>query len=333
MMPGPASRATFSVVIDSASLPGVKKKARRTAWKTKPPGDCEIPRPPSARALAKSILNYSEREARAVRRYFLSQSPGDKVKHLEKVASEPVFGRVHDVWDVWAKDRWWVITSPTNLYRQRDYVSMDYTLSFHVGLMARVMARHEPSVDPKEEQRLSTPWRRWRQAGNALDRAREAEDFQAVGMRCRECLLEFAKAAARNEFVPADRERPAAADFVGWTDLIANAMAPGDQGDAVRGYLKSTAKAAWQLVNWLTHAQNVHRPDGLLAHDATEAVLVAFSMGTLRLQRGLPERCPECRSYRLASDYQPERDAHVAVCESCGWSEEAEEEEPSHLQS
>src|SRR5438876_7003306 len=128
-----------------------KARERRTAAKVRrrraqPRHD--LPRPPSMRVLAKTVLNRSEREARHIREYIESQAPDDAVKHLEKVTTERIFGRQYDVWDVWTdKERWWVITSPTNLYRQKDYVSMDYTLSFHVGVTARVMATHEPPVE------------------------------------------------------------------------------------------------------------------------------------------------------------------------------------------
>jgi hypothetical protein len=45
-------------------------------------------------------------------------------------------------WDVHTTgDRYWVITNPTNLYSQQLFPSMDYTLSFHVGVTARMVAR------------------------------------------------------------------------------------------------------------------------------------------------------------------------------------------------
>jgi hypothetical protein len=277
------------------------------------------------RVLSKTVLNRSERQARHIREYVESQASDEGVKHLEKVTSERIFGRQYDVWDVWTdKERWWVITSPTNLYRQKDYVSMDYTLSFHVGVTARVMARHEPPVEDHDEQRLAAAWRRWRQAGEALDKADEAEDFQAVGMRCRECLLELAQAAARDNLVSAGRQAPARGDFVQWTELIAGAVSPGESGDALRGYLKTTAKATWQLVNWLTHARNAHRPDALIALHATESVLVDFGTAVTRRQGGTPERCPSCFSYRIASDFRSDLDSgpgYVSVCESCGWTD------------
>jgi len=62
------------------------------------------------------------------------------VRHLEKVASESIFGQQMDAWDVRTnKNRWWVITNPINFYSQRLFPSLDYTLSFHVGMTTRVM--------------------------------------------------------------------------------------------------------------------------------------------------------------------------------------------------
>src|SRR5690349_12490645 len=85
----------------------------------------------------------------AIRHYLASQAPDEKVVHLERVASERVIGQDHDVWDVHTnKERWWVITGPTNLYAQTQFPSMDVALSFHVGLMARIQerdGRHAPS--------------------------------------------------------------------------------------------------------------------------------------------------------------------------------------------
>ncbi len=39
-------------------------------------------------------------------------------------------------------------------------------------------------------------WRRWEQAGEVLNQAEEAEDFQSVGMRCPECLIVIVADAA-----------------------------------------------------------------------------------------------------------------------------------------
>ena len=135
-----------------------------------------------------------EHQKRAIRQYFETQVDDETIEHLEKVASEQIFGRTHDVWDVHTdKDRWWVVTDPTNLYSQRDFRSMDYVISFHVGLMARIVARQRASASEEQRGRLSVAWRRFEQAYESLAEAEEAEDIQAVGMKCRECLLAFVR--------------------------------------------------------------------------------------------------------------------------------------------
>ena len=84
--------------------------------------------------------------------------------------TQRVYGRKYDGWDVRTnKARFWVITSPTNLYSQKLFPRLDYTLSFHIGLMARVMARDEPKAGALEQMTLPAAWRRWEQAGQALN--------------------------------------------------------------------------------------------------------------------------------------------------------------------
>jgi hypothetical protein len=288
-------------------------------------GECIIPQRPSDSVLNQFTLSRSEREAQGIREYveWQTQKDSEKVTYLEKVTTEHVFGRKYDVWNVHTdKGRYWVITSPTNLYSQELFPSLDYTLSFHIGLMTRVMARERGAEDDQQQDRLAAAWRRWTQAAEALERADEAEEFQAVGMRCRESLLAMARAMAHETMVPAGHTSPKTSDFIHWAELIADTIASGDSAARIRGYLKDLAKATWQLVSWLTHATNAVRFDGQIALEATQAVLAAFGRAVLRYERGTPDRCPQCQSYRIDSDYVPELGIdppYVTFCGSCGW--------------
>ena len=98
---------------------------------------------------------------------------------------------------------------------------MDETLSFHVGLMLRMMHRqdNEPQAGVEETGRLSGTWRRFEQAADAVDSAEEAEEFQAVGMRFRETLLTFISEATSKEMVSDGEEAPKAADFIHWSSI------------------------------------------------------------------------------------------------------------------
>src|ERR1700732_1007620 len=92
--------------------------------------------------------------------------------------TEHILGQKYECWDVRTnKARLWVITPTTNLYDQKLFPSLDYTLSFHLGLVARFMAQHEPKTGVLEQMTLPAAWRRWEQAGQALNKAEEPEAF------------------------------------------------------------------------------------------------------------------------------------------------------------
>jgi hypothetical protein len=82
-------------------------------------GECVIPGAMPAEALSQFVVNEAAADQEAVKSYVELEARGEKVEHLEKVASESVFGQPMDAWDVRTnKARWWVITNPTNLYSQ-----------------------------------------------------------------------------------------------------------------------------------------------------------------------------------------------------------------------
>jgi rubredoxin len=154
-----------------------------------------------------------------------------------------------------------------------------------------------------------------------IDGAQEAHDFQAVGKRCREAPLAFVRdISALVEDLP--ENPPEVADFNGWTDLVANVIAPGPGAERRRGYLKASAKATWELVNWLTHATGAARFDAYFGHHATGHVLTSWGLSVLRHDVPDAQQCPECGSYRLAKEYDRSEgpdDYYVTVCRICGW--------------
>jgi len=73
--------------------------------------------------------------------------------------------------------------------------------------------------------------------------------------------------------VPEGQEAPKRADVVGWCNLIANTIAPGDRNSYVRGHLKAISKSARGLANWLTHQGGARRPDAEIVLNATQNVI------------------------------------------------------------
>jgi hypothetical protein len=255
-------------------------------------------------------VGVDDREREAIREY-VEVKAHETVVHLEKVASELVGPTRHDIWDVIGADsRWWVVTNPTFLYSQADFKSRDVVLSFHIGLMLRTMYLEERDVPvaPEPARLLPGSWRRWQQAFEAYDSGDEAENFQAVGMRLRECLLSFIGETCSDELVHERQVHPKAADFKGWIDLLANQLAPGDSACRLRSYLKKTAGETWDLTNWLTHAKSAIRLDAEIVLKAVEHVLGAFTAARMRFER-LPRRCEACGSYGVIA----------GKCSHCAW--------------
>jgi len=242
---------------------------------------------------------------------YVEEQAGESVGHVEKVASELVGSVRHDIWDVHCADsRWWVVTNPTNVYSQADFKSRDVVLTFHVGLALRISYAREREVPvaPEPAALLPGSWRRWQQAFEGYDSGDEAENFQAVGVRLRECLVSFIGETRSDDLVPAGQAAPKASDFNGWTELLANYLAAGNSASALRSYLKKLALETWGYVNWLTHAKNAVRMDAEIGLNAVEHLLGTFTAARLRLDQ-LNSRCENCGSYRVVS----------GTCEHCGW--------------
>jgi hypothetical protein len=270
-----------------------------------------------------------EHQVRAVREYMELECADEKIVQLEKVSSETVSGTKYDVWDVHTdKGRWWVITEPTNLYRQADFPSLENALTFHIGLWHRIAAQHELPVSDDERARFPQTLRRWKEAAAALDGADEAEEFQTVGMRCRECLLALVREAGLDALVPEGTTTPKRGDFLKWSEVIANGVFAGSSAERLRGYTKAAAKETWELAQWLTHATNATSYDADIALQAMENIVQVFVTAIRRWEHGAPDRCPECGSYRIVSDFRVELaetsddDPYVTLCEACGWEED-----------
>jgi len=247
-----------------------------------------------------------EHEKRAISQYVQSQTrdyddpeKSPQVTLVQKVASHRLLGRNHDIYDVHTDGgRWWVITEMTNLYSQEDFPQYDVAFSLHVGLMLRMMERDRVTIEEEAEEQASSAWRRFEAAVEAMHTAREAEDFQGIGIKCREAFLAFVRENQSAEWLPTPQAPPKAGDFKGWTELFAQALSTG----RMRRYLKEVAAKAWDMAVGLQHDADATDWDAEVMLDAASHVLNVFSTAIVRSTRTPPERCPRCGSYRYVTD-------------------------------
>jgi hypothetical protein len=260
-----------------------KKLKPRTPPHKMVQGECVIPGAMPPGSLGQFVVKGAATQEKAVRAYVEWQARDEKVKHLEKVASESIFGQPVDAWDVRTnKNRWWVITNPTNLYSQELFPSLDYTLSFHVGVTTRMVQADMTKEQTETHHRINQLWNKLARARFTLFEARRVEDYQSVGMKCRECLLLLSVKLAKPKMVPVGQDVPQRGNFIGWCELIANDIAAGSSNDRLRSYLKAIAPCTWQLANWLTHSQSANNVDAAITCDATENVIQAYVLAAAR---------------------------------------------------
>ena len=269
------------------------------------------------------MLKATEKETEEVREYFEWQAPDLEVTFMQKVYSEAVLNTRHDVWDIHTnKDRWWVITGGTNLYSQQQFPNMDLALTFHIGLMLRIPRTEKQQEDDRHLIPFGPVYEKMEGAGDAVTQARDLAGYQAVGVRCREVLLDLI-GVAQDAAIWTDTP-PQRANFRAWVEIICNELLPGETNKERRGALKGALESAWTFDNWLTHSKSVTWSDAETAHSLTQHALGMMTPLILRGLRGVPDECPDCGSPHLV----PEQGKNTEVpnvlwerprCADCGW--------------
>jgi hypothetical protein len=270
------------------------------------------------------MLLATEKEVEHVRGYMRSQASDLSVEFLQKVYSEMVGQVRHDIWDVHTDGgRWWVITSPTNLYSQNDFPNMDLALTFHVGLCIRVPRSEQQSLSSIPAEPFQQCFRALGEASEALSQAGLVADYQAVGVRCREALLAFTTIV--QALIPSTPE-PALkmADLKSWATYFCEVALRGESQKARRQLLKAMIESAWDFANWLTHTKSSTWFDAESAVAATESVIQLFVSAAIRFDRGVPDQCPACGSHRLSPERghdrgDPDLLCERPTCDKCGW--------------
>ncbi len=262
--------------------------------------------------------------------YVEIEAPDENVQHVEKIKREIVLGDAYDIWEVTTdKDRWWVITNHTSLYSQKHFPSLDYTLSFHIGLMMRLRSRTD-NVNGSDPSPFDEVLRREEQASDKHDNAVEAEDYQAVGMLLRESLISLIGALRRRTEIIDDVGSPQDSNFIGWTEVLTNQLCAGGTNKELRRHLKNIAKETWQLVNWLTHARSANKTASSIAICSCQTVIGHFIQILQRDRTDKTDECPICKSRNVRTHFdisiQPDGDYYMS-CAICDWTNHPEAHE------
>lgn len=239
------------------------------------------------------------------------------------------------VWNVKTEEgAWWVVEGdgvPMNLYPQGAfYFSSDEAYSFHMGVMARVMIREEH--DPEHVLRLVSLGhsrfigirRKLHVASEALAEATEPEDFQAIGLACREVLIALGGELVLDSEVPPRTEVPKLADFKSRARLAVDRLLTGSENSELRTHARKISDAAWVFSSTLTHSSSRTIHEAFIGVSLVGAVLTLFEQ--LLEKESVQSQdfsCPLCKSRQLEyMDRQATEDKpseSILHCNYCGW--------------
>lgn len=161
---------------------------------------------------------------------------------------------------------WWVVegdTVPMNLYSQSAYYfGADEVYSFHMGLMQRMSAAQDEynpedfvngvTLDAEIAPQL---FRKLKSVAALIDIAKEIEDFQAIGVQCRETLIELGN-HIYNPMMAGSGEQPQASNFKRKSELFIQFYLKGSENSDYRNIIKKLTEATWDYANKITHSRS-----------------------------------------------------------------------------
>lgn len=278
-----------------------------------------------------------ERTYEDVAEYVEKQSQG-KCKVLS-AKTEHTFndlGFEVNVWNVKTDvdGAWWVVEGeriPMNLYPQDVYYfSADEVYSFHMGLMERMFATHE-AYRPEDYvcamtldgEMAPVLFRRLKNIATLIDTAKEIEDFQAIGVQCREVLIELGNTIYSPEMA-GEEEQPQASNFKKKAELFVKFYLFGSENSDYRSCFKKLTEATWDYANKVTHSQTATFYEASTCVSLTTSLVGAYENIRQKVFDPLSQYiCKTCKSKKLSIvGDESNEDGIVSKlylsCEECG---------------
>jgi len=177
--------------------------------------------------------------------------------------------------DLWAWYGRWSSGDLPSYQSRRDYVRTLYR-------DLREELAGLPSANPAEPSKEPTGWEKVDRTVDkiitTLAKARNEEEYQTVGLLCRECLVSLAQSVYEAEkHRPTDGIQPSATDAYRMLEAYFSSEFSGSENKALRAH----AKASLNLANGLQHKRTAEHKDAALCSEATRTVIniVAITSG------------------------------------------------------
>jgi len=264
----------------------------------------------------------------SIKEYFKSF---DDIGEIINIKCEETFndlGVEVNVWNVKTKTgAFWVVegeTAPMNLYTQdAHYFSADEAYSFHMGITQRLTKRNQNDfkhiIDeiPLDIERLKSINRKLNMASQKLSIDLEPEDFQSIGLICRESLIDLGKELGKRNPDVLKEKGLKSSDFKGIANEFIGIYIPGENNADLRNYSRKMVEIAWSYNSMIVHSPNKTYPDVKIALLFTSSV-VSLIENLFFKYIGFDNEfaCPECGSKNIEF-LEGDNDELIALCKSC----------------
>lgn len=227
---------------------------------------------------------------------------------------------------------WWVVEGdavPMNLYPQDAYYfGTDEVYSFHMGIMERMKASAYKPEDYVNAMTLESEiapqlFRKLKNIANLIDSAIEIEDFQAIGVQCREVLIELGNSIYFAEMA-GDGEQPQASNFKRKAELFIQFYLSGSDNSDYRSIIKKLTESTWDYANKITHSQNATFYEASTCVSLCTSLVGVYENIRQKVFDPISQyKCNNCKSKKLEIiDDESNEDGIVNIlflqCNECG---------------
>ena len=238
-----------------------------------------------------------------------------------------------NVWNVKTNgDSYWIVEgeeAPMNLYTQNaHYFSADEAYSFHMGITQRLGTGYNKDfkdiIDeiPLDIERVKSIKRKLNMASEKLNVDLEPEEFQAIGLICRESLIELGKELTKRNQEIIKNKNIKASDFKAIAYEFIALYIPEESNSDLRNYSRKIVDIAWSYNSAIVHSPNKTYPDVKIALLFTSVLVSLFENLFLKFIGFDKEfACSECGSKSIEF-IEGENETLIAVCKSCNNEEE-----------
>lgn len=251
------------------------------------------------------------------------------------------------VWNVKTdtEGNWWVVEGdnvPMNLYPQSAYYfGADEAYSFHMGLMQR-MSASQNTYNPEDFVRGVTLgaeiapqlFRKLKGIATLIDNAKEIEDFQSIGVQCRETLIELGN-HIYEPMMAGEGEQPQASNFKRKAELFIQFYLKGSENSDYRSIIKKLTESTWDYANKITHSRSATYYEASTCVTLCTSLIGVYENIVQKVFDPISQyHCSVCRSKKLSIiDDKSDKGGIVQKlylkCEECGSTTEVVFEENS----